>query len=211
MPGYKKRRTGKPTTYRKKKRYSAKSGIVRTVKKVIGSTKDRKLLDYNISGNISTTPGTFEISQLIVQGATDQNRAGAEIYLKSLYIDAFCASMEEYSYVRLSVVRWRKQGVAQPTIAPATNGIPSSLGSWDPDRWEIVYDKSFALHATSDGTTVYPTPKKLSVKIPIRRKCHYEQTTGSSNQQFVYLIQSNSALGVHPFIDGYMTLRWVDN
>lgn len=187
----------------------------RAVKKVIGYTKDRKMVEQSLTTSVSTAGAAFEITGLVVQGSTDQTREGAEIYMKSLYIDAFMLAGEEYNIMRMSVVRWRKQGVASPVMTPLFNGIPGVTGSWDTDRWEIIYDKSVGLSTNSvDATTgaaTTPVPRKFTAKIPIKRKVHYEQTTGTGNQQIIYLLQSDSGILPNPGIDGIMTIRFVDN
>lgn len=206
MPGMKKYAKKYPKRYRKKKLTLKK--LAKRIPK-----QDLKIYEfdlYQVGGYSNPGTGT-ELTYLISQGTADNQRAGADISIKSVILDFFVKCFDVYNTMRVSIVRWRKQGVASPTMAPLFNGIPTTAGFWDTDRWEVLMDKQLALNLGPGGAGTDGTIYHKRYKCRINRHVHYETTTLNANQQFILYIQSDSVATPHPSIEvGYAGITFVD-
>lgn len=174
-------------------------------------TQDLKLLEHNIAAAYDSSGTGIELTYLITQGTADGQRKGADINIKSFILDFYVTGIDVYNTMRVSIVRWRKQGLASPTMLPNTNGIPYTAGFWDTDRWEVLLDKQFVLNIGPGSSGINPLVYHKRYKVRVNKNVHYEQTTLTANQQYILYIQTDSVTPLHPVIDlGYLGITFVD-
>lgn len=154
-----------------------------------------------LTGNVSSIASSYDLTQDIQQGDSEQQRENLAIYVKSIYLDFALLPGDTYNNIRVCLVSPRQYGTTQ---APGTGlpGVPTISGPWDLTRWRVHYDRRFTLtYAAVDAGTAYPKVATVSKYIPLNKRLIYETTTGGANMPIYWWVVSDSGVVPMPTVD----------
>lgn len=192
-----------------------KASLTKAVKQIVNRQKDLKQYEHvincsTINGGIpnqGTSYSSFTLANFIVQGNAVNQREGTRITLNKLRLRMQVSTADTYNHFRVSIVKWKKEGVVSPLLVPGTNGVPGIFDSWNNDIWHVMSDRMFLLQDEISGVA---RVRDVFLNKKFNRLLQYTDTTGPSTDQIIFLIQSDSTVAPHPTGYGVMTLYFTD-
>lgn len=228
-------RPRRPRLPRKKKSYGKGFGhgfsrVYRTISKytnwptLLGAVKDiqsmvnaeKQKVDVSVStSTISSTPAVTHLTA-IATGDAEGSRTANSILLKYLYINGTIQihTSANFSRVRCVVVRDKQQvGDTAPVYtdvfetAPSGSGTQAFLNKNTVGRFDIIYDRTYALDAQRPQAIV-------SKMIPLKSHARYNGSASTDIQKggiYIMLVSDVTAGGNVPTVYLQARLAYYDN
>jgi len=193
--------------YSKRSKRGSSSYVRKIVKSEIHKESEKKYLPALILSSFSTTATIASLCD-VIQGNTDQQRDGDQLYMLSLEIRLYTVAADIFNVLRLIVFQWFPNTVplsSQLLFDPA-NGITSPYNHDQRYQFRVLYDKT---NITGADWHAAQLMHRYITKIP-HRKVQYVNASIVGTNKLYYYIVSDSGVAPHPSVAGYFKMNYKD-
>lgn len=211
MPRYARRKLRYGNRKRFPSVFRTRRALRRSIRGVVYKMSETKLLTIPVlTGNVSTVPSYSTFTNGITQGTGNDQRIGRNIRFKRMGLKIWAELIgtgAETAYVRVLLLFPRK-GIDDTSLLTEVNLLSFSSRP-DPNTVITMYDKSFALSRTANGSV--PFARHLQFWKRFNYSVQFS-SSGIVNREPLFVVLSNLAASNASDVNifGYLSLSFKD-